>query len=351
MLSVPLLIVSWLVSLHFYLRWVYLDFMVRNFQQPPLFVIPRGQTVPEAEDVSFPTADGLTLKGCYLKTSRTRKGVILFGIEFGANRWSCMPYCQHLVDAGYDVFAFELRNQGDSDKQKGYEPLQWLTDYEKEDARAALSYLKARPDADPRGVGLFGVSKGAGAGLLAAAEDPYVRCFVTDGVFATYTVMVPYIRRWFRIYNTRYAIQGLLPSWYYGQIGLVGLRRVEKERKCHFPHLERAVRRLAGRPLLMIHGEADTYIRPEMARALFDHARQPKEFWLVEGAKHNQALKVAGAEYERRVREFFDTHLAAAASPACEPDPSPPPPPRDGEGEKEDSAPPLRLGEGAGGRG
>src|SRR5262249_2861474 len=143
--------------------------------------------------------------------------------------------------------------------------------------------------------------------------DPYVRCFVTDGVFATYTVLVPYMRQWFRIYNTRYAIQGMLPSWYYGQIGLVGVRQIERERRCHFPHLERQIERLGPRPLLMIHGGADTYIKPEMARALFDAAREPKEFWLVEGAKHNQALQLAAGEYERRVREFFDTHLAGPA--------------------------------------
>ncbi|HKB38126.1 MAG TPA: alpha/beta fold hydrolase [Gemmataceae bacterium] len=310
MCSVPLTLVSWLIGLHYYLRWKYLDYMVRIFQEKPLFVIPAGQPVSEAEDLSFTTADRLNLKGCYLKTRRPRKGVILFGVEFGSNRWSCVQYCQHLVDAGFDVFAFELRNQGESDHLAGYEPLQWVTDYEVEDMRAALRYLKARPDADPRGIGLFGISKGAGAGLLAAARDPFVRCFVTDGVFATYTVVVPYMRYWFKIYNSRYTIQGLLPSWYYGRVGLVGLHRIEKVRKCHFPHLERAIRRLAGRPLLMIHGEADTYIKPEMARALFEQAREPKEFWLVEGAKHNQAQQVAGAEYERRVREFFNRHLA-----------------------------------------
>ena len=30
--------------------------------------------------------------------------------------------------------------------------------------------------ADPRGVGLFGISKGGSAGLIAAAKDDYVRC-------------------------------------------------------------------------------------------------------------------------------------------------------------------------------
>src|SRR5438067_2521289 len=259
MVSVPVGLFLVLLLLHYYLRWRYLTLLLRIFQEKPLFIIPRGQPVPEAEDVSFKTADGLTLRGCYFKAKGPRRGVILFGVEFGSNRWSCVQYCQHLIDAGYDVFAFELRNQGDSDHLEGYEPLPWVTDYEVEDARAALRYLKARPDADLRGVGLFGISKGAGAGLLAAVADPYVRCFVTDGVFATYTVLVPYMRHWFKIYNDRYTVQAMLPSWYYGQIGMVGLHRIERARHCHFPHLERVVRRLGPRPLLMVHGAADTY--------------------------------------------------------------------------------------------
>jgi fermentation-respiration switch protein FrsA (DUF1100 family) len=63
----------------------------------------------------------------------------------------------------------------------------------------------------------------------------------------------------------------------------------------------------------MIHGALDTYIKPEMARALFEEAREPKEFWLVAEAKHNQALQVAGDEYRRRILEFFEKHLADGA--------------------------------------
>ncbi len=185
-----------------------------------------------------------------------------------------------------------------------------MTDFEVSDAQAALAYLKGRPDADPRGVGFFGISKGAGAGLFAAARDPYVRCCVTDGVFGIYTTLVPYMRQWFRIYNSHLLIQGLVPSWFYGLLGLAALGKIERLRGCRFPHLERALPRLAPRPLFMIHGGADTYIKPEMARALFACAREPKELWVVEGAKHNQALQTAGDEYRRRVLEFFDQHLA-----------------------------------------
>jgi uncharacterized protein len=137
-----------------------------------------------------------------------------------------------------------------------------------------------------------------------------VRCCITDGMFATYTVLVPYMRQWFRIYNRDYVMQGLLPSWYYGHIGLIGMRRIEKDRHCRFPHLERKIGKLAPRPLLMIHGGADNYIKPEMAEALFEKAGPPREFWLVENAKHNQALQIANGEYRRRVLEFFEAHLA-----------------------------------------
>lgn len=310
---VPVLVALFLVVIHWYIRLCYLHFLVRIFQEKPLFIIPLGQPLAEAEQVRFPTSDGLMLSGCYLRTSRPRRGVILFGLEFGSNCWSCRAYCEHLVEDGFDVFAVETRNQGSSDAMPDYEPLQWVTEYEVRDMEAALGYLKSRPDADPRGVGFFGISKGAGAGLLAAGRDPYVRCCVTDGVFAVYTTLVPYMKQWFRIYNNHYAIQGMIPFWFYGHIGLVGLRQIERQRNCQFPHLEKTLPRLAPRPLLMIHGQADTYIKPDMAVRLCELAGAPKELWLVEGAKHNQSLQVAEEEYRRRVRRFFEQHLAETA--------------------------------------
>jgi alpha-beta hydrolase superfamily lysophospholipase len=313
MCSLPTLLAGGFTVKHIYVRWKYQPLMVRIFQEKPLFIIPRGQPQLDAEDVSFATTDGLALRGCYFAAVKPRRGVVLFGLEFGSNRWSSRPYCEHLVEAGFDVFAFESRNQGDSDALPGYDPLQWVTDYEVRDAQAALAYLKARPDADARGVGFFGISKGAGAGLLAAARDPYVRCFVTDGMFGTYTTLVPYMRQWFRIYNQRHALHGLLPSWYYGIVGLSGLKQIERERNCRFPHLEPLLSCLALRPLLMIHGEGDNYIRQEMAATLFAYVRGPKEFWLVPGAKHNQALHLCGDEYRKRVLDFFEQHLADKA--------------------------------------
>lgn len=305
--------VAWglgMAALYLYVRWKYVGFLVRIFQEKPLFIIPRGQPTDTAEPVTIPTAHGLTLRGCYLKTPIARKGVILFGLEFGSDRWACRQYCDRLIAAGYDVFAYEPRNQGDSDKDPNYEPLQWVTDRDVSDMRAAVKYLLTRPDADPNGIGVFGISKGGSTGFVLAATEPAIRCLATDGAYATYTTLVPYMQRWIKIYSDRLKLQRVLPRWFYGLIGTVGVKKVARNRGVTYPSIEKAAKMLRC-PLLMIHGEGDTYIKPEMAQALFGRARGVKDLWIVPKAKHNQALQIAEEEYTRRVAAFFDTHLAA----------------------------------------
>jgi alpha-beta hydrolase superfamily lysophospholipase len=140
MLSVPLIGLGGALTFHLRVVQRYVPLMTRIFQEKPLFIVPRGQP-GDGEHVSFRSDDGLTLRGCYLRTSAARRGVIVFGLEFGSNCWSCRAYCDHLLEAGYDVFAYESRNQGDSDRQEGYDPLQWVTEFEVADARAALTYV------------------------------------------------------------------------------------------------------------------------------------------------------------------------------------------------------------------
>lgn len=299
---------------HRYVLRNYISIIARIFQEKPLFMIPFGKPREDAEDLNIPSADGVILKGCYLKGKPPRQGVIFFGLEFGSKRWSCIPYCEFLLNAGYDIFACETRGQGDTPTYDDYEPLQWITDYEIHDYKAALAYLKSRPDADPRGVGMFGLSKGGGTGIFVAAGDPYIRCCVTDGMFGTLTTMIPYMGQWIMIYTKKYFIARRLPNWYFRHLAKITLRGIQAERRVHYPSLARVLGKLAPRPLLMIHGGADTYIKPEMAQSLFEHAGPPKELWIVENAKHNQAFHLVGDEYKRRVRAFFDQHLAAVSS-------------------------------------
>lgn len=321
--------VDWLVTLLFWALWAvlvlaalfglfmahvffrYVGFIVRGFLEKPIFIVPQGAPIAEAEDVTFATKDGLRLAGAYLHTRRhRRRGVILFGTEYGSNRWSCLQYCRRLLDEGFDIFTFEFRNCGESEGLSGYKPLQWVTNYEVEDVLAAVRYLKSRPDADPRGIGFFGVSRGGSAGIVAAAREPYIRCVVTDGAFATVGTMVPYMQKWVSLYSLLPSAYRWLPRWIYVLAAQMALWQLSRQYGCRYPSLEKAISKIAPRPLLMIHGGADNYIRPEWARELFARAREPKELWIVEGAKHNQAVVLAGEEYHQRICQFFHANLA-----------------------------------------
>ena len=313
LLTLLALLVGAFLCFHVFILRYYVQHVVRIFQEKPLFILPYGKPDPDAEDIELPTPSGLVLRACYWKAKTPRKGVIWFGLEFGSTRWSCGPFCEFLRQAGYDVFACESRGQGQTPTVNGYEPLQWVTRFDVEDYRVALEYLKGRPDADPRGFGLFGLSKGAASGILAAAGEPALRCVATDGMFGTRTTMIPYMYQWVLIYTPRKKLAKWLPRWYLAIVADVALKRIEEARHVKYPSLGTALRKLRSRPLFMIHGEKDNYIKPDMARSLFNQACSPKELWIVPKAKHNQAAQIAGDEYSRRIREFFDANLAGAA--------------------------------------
>ncbi len=60
-------------------------------------------------------------------------------------------------------------------------------------------------------------------------------------------------------------------------------------------------------PVLFIQGDSDEIIPPRLGQALFAAAPEPKSFWTVPGAGHNDILETAGAEYIRRLQSFYET--------------------------------------------
>lgn len=58
-------------------------------------------------------------------------------------------------------------------------------------------------------------------------------------------------------------------------------------------------------PVLLVHGTGDRYVPSRFSQALFDAAPQPKKLLLVEGATHNNSLRMAGAKYRQALRELF----------------------------------------------
>lgn len=294
------------VSIDIYI-W-YLPKLARIFEERPFFVTEEGVPFADAEAVSFGTEDGMTLQGSYWRCGgASRRGLIVFCHEFLSNRWSAAEYCAPLHEAGFDILTFDFRNHGDSDALDGYEPLQWVTDYEVADVRAALQYAENR--GGPGDIGLFGISRGGAAAICAAALDRQVRAVATDGAFPTSGTQVHYIYRWARIYSPVHWLFVHFPRWYVRAMAWMTCRQVGRRRRCRFTSVERAMVRLRDRPLLMIHGQRDNYIVPEIVQEMLRFTRSKAQLWIAPKAKHNQALATARDEYTKRLVDFFRRHL------------------------------------------
>jgi alpha-beta hydrolase superfamily lysophospholipase len=237
----------------------------------------------EYEDVRFPSKDGINLAGWWVPAERHRATIVLCH-GYPSNRADVLPAIPFLHEAGYDILAFDFRRLGESEGRMTTiglrEPL---------DLHGAVTFARSRRD---KPIGVLGLSMGAATALMEAADDPRVEAVVADSPFANLAAQVP--RRFGS--GAAAGLMGRYACWLGGC--LIG------ERVGNASPLG-AIPRIAPRPVLLIHGDADRVIPDADSRALYAAARQPKQLWIVPGAGHVEAFGVERAEYVRRVLAFF----------------------------------------------
>ncbi|QOJ13542.1 MAG: alpha/beta fold hydrolase [Planctomycetia bacterium] len=310
------------------LKYVRISLNILRTTQPPMTRNPLDYERLTGDAVTFPAYDGLPLAGMMIRAAAEvpRRGMILFAHEFCSDMHSCARYCRPLVQAGYDVLTFDFRGHGDSPDEPGYTPRQWVTDRELSDIRGAIAFAAASLEERrlPPQVGLFGISRGACAGLLLAAEDPRVRTVVADGAFSTDTTIEYFMKRWAYIFaRVRVVYENHHPA-FWRFLRWVMIRFAQREFRCRFPSVRKAIQQMKPRPTLFIHGERDSYLPVEQSRMLYALAGQPKALWIAPGARHNQAAVMHPQQYAAMTLDFFDRHLAGIPAPAGRGDALPP---------------------------
>jgi fermentation-respiration switch protein FrsA (DUF1100 family) len=162
----------------------------------------------------------------------------------------------------------------------------------------------------PVELGLFGISRGAGAAILSSLRNPAIKAILTDGLFSSDATLEDLMKRWAGIFaKVRFVYENHPPAFWRFLCWLL-FRFANRKFKCRYLSVRKVIAKALPRPIFMIHGLRDSYIPQEQAELLFNLAHGPKTLWNVEGAKHNQAVIVSPQEYTEKTIGFFDHYLA-----------------------------------------
>lgn len=283
---------------------------------PPFGLI---EVSDSADAVSFRIAvpGGQSLSACLYSAVGPPIGIVIFCPEMNGSHHTALNYCQALPEAGISVLSFAFRGQADSDVIPDYIPNQWITDSEVADLDAVIEYTSNEESLSRLPLGLFGVSRGGSAALLAACRHSRVRSIVTDSGYSTRGLITHFIDRF-----SQHVVPGWffcwLPDWHVQLVIRQALRLSERRRGQPYVHLERCVSRLT-QPALLISGARDSYVTPEVTRRLAQLIRQPEHTWVVPKAKHNKARTGDTQEYDHRIVQHFLRTLTTDGTPASSP--------------------------------
>lgn len=254
-------------------------------------------TLPSAlglsyEDIMFQSReDGLNLKGWLIKAPDNRQTVI-FAHGYGKNRLQddvpLLPIVQILVSRGCNVVMFDFRNCGESEGV-----LTSIGQYEVLDLLGAVDFIKAHPELNQK-ITLFGFSMGASTAIIAGAREPAVTAVIADSPFAE---LKSYL-------NENLSVWTKLPPVPFNRSVLMIVQPLTGL-KAEAVSPVKEVKKLNGRPLLLIHGEADIDVPIKNSEILLSEYSGASLLRIPE-AKHVRSFTTNSEQYLIKVVSFLD---------------------------------------------
>lgn len=313
---VGIIVLLLLIFFYAVVPWFFTNLVTRNnfrYHDPNAGKTPASFGAAFSE-IAFRSRDGVPLKGWYVPAATANggapKGTIVYLHGFHRTREEMLPMAEFGHQAGYDGLLFDFRNHGASGgnvTSLGY--------WERLDAEAAVNYALSREKA-PQPVILWGVSMGAAAALMAAAEDPLVSGVISDSTFLSfrrviqhhYHLVIHIIRRrwpWFPPLPA-FPITNEVIAW--------------SAWRAHFNpsdfNLENAVRRISPRPILFVAVSGDERMPPSIAKTLYALDQSPDRLIVIlPGHRHGEGFNEAREAYEKEVTAFLAQLHASRQAP------------------------------------
>jgi uncharacterized protein len=235
----------------------------------------------EFEDIFFNARDGVRLNGWFIPHREARSTLVWFHGNAGniGHRVDNIKLLHDRVKA--NIFIFDYRGYGRSEGV----PTEEGTYLDGEAALALMREKLGKDDADS--IVLFGRSLGAAVAVEMATrfrsqglilESPFLSIVELACLFFPLLPIGPFLQ-------TRYDVQATI-----------------KKIKV---------------PVLVLHGDRDTVIPFEHGKLVFAAAPDPKKFFTIAGADHNDTYVVGGEAYYKQLKDFIESTGRAAKQPSA----------------------------------
>lgn len=222
-------------------------------------------------EISIPTTDGEELVAWWRSPDDGRATILFFGGNAGtiADR---RVFLELLAGSGYGVLGVNYRGYAGSSGSPSEKGIYT-------DGFSAFDFLCRELSVAPTSVIAYGQSIGGTVATQVALKHQ-IAGLVLESSFTSAKAMarrvIPYLPLW---YLMTYRFDNL------GRIGKINC------------------------PKLIVHGQKDETVPYKQGQLLFARAKEPKRFYAIEGAMHNDVLEAGGREYLDYLQEFIDSCL------------------------------------------
>jgi fermentation-respiration switch protein FrsA (DUF1100 family) len=220
------------------------------------------------EDVYFTTTDEVRLHGWFVPAEGARHTILWFHGNAGNISHRLDNLLRMHRRLGVHVFLVDYRQYG---RSQGHisEQGTYL------DAQAAWQTLRQRFEVEAQDIVLFGRSLGS-AVAVDLARRVHCKALILESPFTSVADMAA-------------SIMPLVPIGRLLRIRYDSLRKIPQ----------------VTVPVLVLHGDRDEVVPFEQGRRLFAAANEPKTFYAIPGAGHNNTYVVGGAPYWRVWSDFL----------------------------------------------
>ena len=237
----------------------------------------QASSIRNLRDCWVTTEDGVKLHG-WFAPAESAKATLVLSHGNGGNISYRYLLMRSLLRHGFNVMMYDYRGYGRSEGTPSEEGIY-------KDGRAFFDYAAKLPEVDPKRIILWGTSLGGAVATEVATQRPAAGLILES----TFTSAKDVAR----------TVYPFLP------VGLFMHSKFNTIDKIKSLYL----------PLLVMHGSLDEILPVGLGRRLYAAANEPKEFYEIPVARHNDTFFVGGEEYFDRIDRFASTIPTSPASP------------------------------------